>query len=66
MSRWHEWLQKMLQLQGRLHDMVLIVNSSYRHVNDPVRGFEQRKAIFKWYRYFNAVHYLGYLCLACG
>lgn len=56
----------MLQLQGRLHDMVLIVNSSYRHVNDPVRGFEQRKAIFKWYRYFNAVHYLGYLCLACG
>lgn len=62
-SRWHEWLQKMLQVQGRLHDLVLIVNSSYRRVNDPRCGHEQRKAMFRWYRYFNAIHYLAYLNL---
>jgi len=62
-SRWHEWLQCMLNVQGRIHDLVMIVNSSYRHINDPVAGAKQRKAIFKWYRYFNAIHYLNYLNL---
>lgn len=44
-------------------DLVLIVNSSYRRVNDPRCGHEQRKAMFRWYRYFNAIHYLAYLHL---
>eukprot|EP00435_Cladocopium_sp_Y103_P027592 s1802_g6.t2 len=62
-NRWHEWLQKMLQVQGRIHDLVIIVNSSYRKVNDQVNAATQRKAIFKWYRYLNAIHYLNYLNL---
>lgn len=62
-NRWHEWLQKMLQVQGRLHDLVIIVNSSYRKVNDQVNAATERKAIFKWYRYLNAIHYLNYLNL---
>jgi len=62
-NRWHEWLQKMLSLQGRLHDLVLLLNSSYRLVNDPKVGLQQRKAIYKWYRYVNSIHYLAYLNL---
>lgn len=42
-NRWHEWLQKMLQVQGRLHDLVIIVNSSYRKVNDQVNAATERK-----------------------
>ncbi|CAK9100086.1 unnamed protein product [Durusdinium trenchii] len=48
---------------GHARDLVLIVNSSYRRVNDPRCGHEQRKAMFRWYRYFNAIHYLAYLNL---
>ena len=50
-SRWLQWLQIMFKVQGRLHDVALVVASSYRKVNDPTIGKEQRQMLFKWYRY---------------
>ena len=63
-SRWLQWLQIMFKVQGRLHDVALVVSSSYRLVNDPKVGKEQREMLFKWYRYINAIHYMGYFKLA--
>jgi len=63
-SRWLQWLQIMFKVQGRLHDVALVVASSYRKVNDPSIGQEQRQMLFKWYRYINAIHYMGYFKLA--
>ena len=63
-SRWLQWLQIMFKVQGRLHDVALVVASSYRKVNDPTIGKEQRQMLFKWYRYINAIHYMGYFKLA--
>ncbi len=63
-SRWLQWLQIMFKVQGRLHDVALVVASSYRKVNDPSIGQGQRQMLFKWYRYINAIHYMGYFKLA--
>ena len=51
----------MLSLQGRLHDLVLLLNSSYRLVNDPkvtrvismgfVESGEKGDLAFKWLVY---------------
>jgi len=62
-SRWLQWLKTMFSVQGRLHDVALVVASSYRKLNDPVVGKEQRQMLFKWYRYLNAIHYLAYFKL---
>mmetsp|Transcript_11036 Transcript_11036/g.12793 ORF Transcript_11036/g.12793 Transcript_11036/m.12793 type:complete len:319 (-) Transcript_11036:10-966(-) len=63
-TRWLQWLQTMFRVQGRLHDVALVVASSYRQVNDPKIGKQQRQILFKWYRYLNAIHYMGYFNLA--
>ncbi|CAK9077226.1 unnamed protein product [Durusdinium trenchii] len=63
-TRWLEWLRTMFRVQGRLHDVGLVVATSYRKVNDPQIGKQQRQMLFKWYRYLNAIHYLGYFKLA--
>eukprot|EP00437_Effrenium_voratum_P054265 CAMPEP_0181524558 /NCGR_PEP_ID=MMETSP1110-20121109/68499_1 /TAXON_ID=174948 /ORGANISM="Symbiodinium sp., Strain CCMP421" /LENGTH=864 /DNA_ID=CAMNT_0023655305 /DNA_START=62 /DNA_END=2657 /DNA_ORIENTATION=+ len=63
-SRWLQWLKIMFCVQGRLHDVALIVSSSYRRVNDAHIGKQQRQMLFKWYRYLNAIHYLGYYKLS--
>ena len=63
-TRWLEWLRIMFRVQGRLHDVGLVVASSYRKVNDQRIGKQQRQMLFKWYRYLNAIHYLGYFKLA--
>lgn len=63
-SRWLQWLQIMFKVQGRLHDVALVVASSYRNINDPCKGKLQRQTLFKWYRYINSIHYMGYFKLA--
>ena len=50
-------------IQGRLHDLGLVIASSYRKLNDPCVGKQQRQMLFKWYRYLNAIHYLAYFKL---
>ncbi|CAE7154781.1 yciC [Symbiodinium pilosum] len=62
-TRWLKWLQTMFCIQGRLHDVGLIIASSYRKLNDPLVGKQQRQMLFKWYRYLNAIHYLAYFKL---
>ena len=43
-SRWLQWLRTMFSVQGRLHDVTLLVASSYRKLNDPVTGGWQGSA----------------------
>lgn len=62
-NRWLQWLQTMFRVQGRLHDVALVLASSYRKVNDQKIGQQQREMLFKWYRYLNAIHYMGYFNL---
>ena len=62
-SRWLQWLRTMFSVQGRLHDVTLVVASSYRRLNDPATGKAQRQRLFRWYRYLNAIHYLAYFKL---
>ena len=62
-SRWLQWLRTMFSVQGRLHDVTLVVASSYRKLNDPAAGKVQRQRLFRWYRYLNAIHYLAYFKL---
>ncbi|CAE7531846.1 yciC [Symbiodinium necroappetens] len=62
-TRWLKWLQTMFSIQGRLHDLGLVIASSYRKLNDPCVGKQQRQMLFKWYRYLNAIHYLAYFKL---
>jgi len=62
-TRWLKWLSTMFSIQGRLHDVALVVASSYRKLNDPDVGKDQRQMLFRWYRYLNAIHYLAYFKL---
>ncbi|CAE8602560.1 unnamed protein product [Polarella glacialis] len=62
-SRWLDWLRIMLSIQGRLHDLCLILASADSDVNHPEHGMRHRRQLFRWYRYCNAIHYLAYFKL---
>jgi len=55
-TRWREFLVNAHTVQGRLHDIGLMVGGAVIHPGDPT----VRRKLFKLYRYLNLVHSITY------